>query len=123
MANDINERFRQNLLYYMELRGKKSIDLARGLGVSTSTVSDWTHGVKTPRADRAAAIAAFLGCGINDLLLAPGSSDIDSAIWSRHADTFRAFARLPEKDRVMIEEQIKRLSAYAAAVEDLNNGK
>lgn len=25
MANDINERFRQNLLYYMELRGKKSI--------------------------------------------------------------------------------------------------
>lgn len=30
MANDINERFRQNLLYYMELRGKKSTKFTGG---------------------------------------------------------------------------------------------
>lgn len=122
MAN-INERFRDNLVYYMDLRGKKAIDLARGLGVSTSTVSDWVHGVKTPRADRAAKIAAFLGCGINDLLQAPGASEMDAAIWSRHADTFRAFAQLPASDRSMIEEQIRRLAAYAAALEGRNDGK
>lgn len=106
---DINERFRENLVYYMDLRGKKGIDLARGLGVSTSTVSDWVHGVKTPRADRAAKIAAFLGCNISDLLAGPGASDMDAEIWSRHADTFRAFASLSAADRQLVAALVSAL--------------
>lgn len=54
---------------------------------------------------------------MNDLLLETRRDDPGKALWDRYGETFRAFARLPEKDRAMIEEQIKRLSAYAAAVE------
>ena len=119
----LNAVFMDNLKYYLDLRGKSQIDLSRAVGCSTSTVSDWIKGRKIPRADRLERIARALGVSVNDLLLETRRNDPDKALWDHYGETFRAFARLPEKDRVMIEEQIRRLSAYAAAVEGLNDGK
>ena len=40
----LNETFRDNLRYFMELRGKTQADIARALGVSTSAVTYWCAG-------------------------------------------------------------------------------
>ena len=48
----LNSVFMENLRYYLELRRKSQIDLARAVDVSSSTVSDWINGRKIPRADK-----------------------------------------------------------------------
>ena len=119
----LNSVFMENLRYYLDLRKKSQIDLARAVDVSSSTVSDWINGRKIPRADRLERIGRALNVSVNDLLLETRRDDPDKALWDKYGDVFRTFGQLPPSDRAMIENQIRRLAAYAAALEGRNDGK
>ena len=60
--------FVNNLLHYMNLRGVSQADIVVALGVSSSTVSDWTKGKKYPRVDSMQRLADFLGVRMSDLV-------------------------------------------------------
>ena len=47
--------------------GKKQVQLATELGVSTVLVSEWARGLKTPRTERLPALARALDCTVDDL--------------------------------------------------------
>lgn len=51
----------------LEAADKTMTQLAKELGVSAPTVSDWANGKKMPSADKLPSIASALGCKIDEL--------------------------------------------------------
>lgn len=60
--------FADNLLYYINLFGKTSKDVAEAVGVSESTFSEWLNAKKYPRIDRIEMIANYFGLEKSDLI-------------------------------------------------------
>ena len=60
--------FAENLKKHLERAEKTQTDLQKYMGVSSSTASDWTHGVKMPRMDKIQSICNWLGIQKSDLL-------------------------------------------------------
>lgn len=105
-----NSVFADNLRYYLELRHKTQADLAKALGVSTSTVSYWASGTKIPRADKLAAICGYLNAEMNDLLLERTTTpSFEEEIFNKYKAMFRNFGELSEDDKQIVEDLIERL--------------
>lgn len=106
----LNETFANNLNYYMEIRKKSQADLAKALGVATSTVSYWCKGMKIPRADKVAAICRFLMIDMNDLLT--DKSDVpnfEQYMWDNYGVMMRKFGELSEEDKKIVVDLVERL--------------
>lgn len=65
---DFNILFSKNLNYYLDKNDKTQLDLANHLKVSTSAVSAWCRGVKTPRMDKVDAMCKYFGIRRSDLM-------------------------------------------------------
>ena len=48
---DFNEVFSKRLRYYLDKNNMTQVELANKLGVGTTSVYNWTSGLKTPRMD------------------------------------------------------------------------
>lgn len=64
----LNQIFAENLNYFMNRDGKIQADIAKYLGVSTATVSDWCSGNKYPRGDKLAALCDLFNIELADLM-------------------------------------------------------
>ena len=60
--------FAANLNNFLELNGYNQADLARHMGVSTTTSSKWCTGKTAPRLDKIQKICNWLGIEKDDLL-------------------------------------------------------
>ena len=67
MENNARTIFVTNLKYYMQLRKKEQVDIARDLKIPLSTVSNWYNGVSYPRVDSMQLLADYLNVGMRDL--------------------------------------------------------
>lgn len=65
---DFNEIFSQNLRNLMYKRDITQRQLANQIGVSSTIVSDWYNGKKTPRMDKIDLICRALNCDRSDLM-------------------------------------------------------
>lgn len=65
---EFNKLFAKNLNHYLHINGKTQLDLANHLGVSTSAVSAWCRGIKTPRMDKVDAMCKYFGIKRSDLM-------------------------------------------------------
>ncbi len=65
---DFNKLFSKNLNYYLNFNNKTQLDLANHLKVSTSAVSAWCRGIKTPRMDKVDAMCKYFGIKRSDLM-------------------------------------------------------
>ena len=65
---EFNRLFSKNLNHYLRLNSKSQLDLAKHLGVSTSAVSAWCRGVKTPRMDKVDAMCEYFHIKRSDLM-------------------------------------------------------
>lgn len=67
--NSINlEVFTRNFNRYLTQSKKKQIDVAKAVGVSTGTISDWKKGRSYPRMDKVQALADLFGINKSDLV-------------------------------------------------------
>lgn len=106
----LNETFSNNLNYFLELRQKNKSDLAKAIGVSTSTASAWCNGQKTPRADKVAAICRFLHISMNDLLIErPTEQTFEQWLWDNYGVMLRTFGNLTEADKRIVIDMVERL--------------
>ena len=71
---EFNILFAKNLNHYLQVNEKSQLDLANYLGVSTSAVSAWCRGVKTPRMDKVDAMCKYFGIRRSDLMEEKDSS-------------------------------------------------
>lgn len=60
--------FAKNLNYWLEVRGKKQMDLVKGLELNSSTISSWTTGKRMPRIGHLQMIANILQIEKKDLI-------------------------------------------------------
>ena len=67
MAQRQRDIFASNLRRCMASAKKEQIDIAKALGVTSSTVSDWVNAKKYPRVDKMQALADYLGVLLSDL--------------------------------------------------------
>ena len=66
---DFNTIFSENLRTIMYKRDISQRQLANMIGVSSTIVSDWYNGKKTPRMDKIDAMCKALNCSRTDLML------------------------------------------------------
>ncbi len=69
MSDDrAKEIFSRNLRRFMSMKDKNQVDLAKVIGISSSTASDWCTGKKMPRSDKLVMICNWLGIELNELM-------------------------------------------------------
>ena len=64
----INDIFVRQLKYYLNLRNKSQTDLAKYIGVSNGTITNYVNGTNMPRMDKIDKICDFLLIKRSDLL-------------------------------------------------------
>lgn len=64
----IRDNVKQNLGYYLSLRGITQKELAERLGVSQAAVTNWVKGKNSPDIDVLADICEFLNISVSNLL-------------------------------------------------------
>lgn len=89
--------FAENLNWYMELNGKKQIDVCNDLGIKTTTFNEWAMGNAYPRIDKIEALANYFNIKKSNLIekrkVAPEWSDV------RADENARIFDSLTEEQK------------------------
>lgn len=65
---EFNEIFAKRLKNYLNKYDMTQTDLARRLGVSTQSVTNWCRGAKSPRMDKVDAMCKIFHCMRSDLM-------------------------------------------------------
>lgn len=81
MAQRQRDIFASNLRRCMASAKKEQIDIAKALGVTSSTVSDWVNAKKYPRVDKMQALADYLGVLLSDLREEKPATVSDDELW------------------------------------------
>ncbi len=68
MSETLDEKITQNLRFEIEHCGKKKSDIARGIGVDPSTVSQYLSGRAQPTLANFSKLCSFIGCSADDIL-------------------------------------------------------
>ena len=68
MGDWSKEVFAKNLQYYIDISRVAQKDLAKIVGVSAPTMSDWVNGHKFPRIDKVEKLASYFGILKSDLI-------------------------------------------------------
>ena len=63
-----NAVFSKRLRYYLSEFNMTQVDLAKKLGVGTTSVYNWCNGIKTPRMDKVDAMCDLFHCNRSDLI-------------------------------------------------------
>lgn len=66
-TQEFNRIFAKNLNRYLSRYGMKQVDLAKAIGVSTSTVNTWVKGQKSPRMSKVDDLCKLFRCTRDDL--------------------------------------------------------
>lgn len=101
--SDIKSNFKNNLIYYLNLRQKTQSELAKSIGVAKTTVSSYVNGVSTPRLDKIDKICDFLNISRNDLL----ENHNDSSNDEEFLNLARYIFELTDEDKNFIINTIK----------------
>ena len=64
----IQSIFSKNLKYYLKLRNRTQLDLAKAIGVSNTTINNYVKGYNTPRMDKIDKICTYLNIERSNLL-------------------------------------------------------
>ena len=62
------EIFSENLIRYLDSSGKRQIEVANAIGVSSGTFCDWVKGRAYPRMDKVQKLADYFGISKSDLV-------------------------------------------------------
>ena len=65
---EFNEVFSKKLRFFLDKYDMSQADLAKRLGVGTSSVSNWVNGTKTPRMSKVDAMCEIFHCKRSDLV-------------------------------------------------------
>ena len=101
------EIFSANLKRYVAASGKASTDVAKAIGVSRGTFSDWMNGRNYPRMDKVQKLAEYFGITMADLVDRPNKLE------QQKKELFMLFEEVPEDKRDFV------ISLIRAAIDNL----
>lgn len=65
---EFNAVFSKRLRHYLNKNEMTQVELAKKLGVGTTSVYNWCNGIKTPRMDKVDAMCELFHCSRSDLI-------------------------------------------------------
>ncbi len=68
MEMSLDEKITANLKFEIEHSGKRKIDIARALGIDSSSVSQYLSGRAQPTLANLSKLCNFIGCSADDIL-------------------------------------------------------
>ena len=68
MELSLDERISANIKFEIEHCGKRKIDIARALGIDSSSVSQYLSGRSQPTLANLSKLCSFIGCSADDIL-------------------------------------------------------
>lgn len=74
---EFNAVFSKRLRYYLSKYDITQAELAKKLGVGTTSVYNWCNGIKTPRMDKVDAMCDLFNCKRSDLIEEKDDSESD----------------------------------------------
>lgn len=101
---EFNAVFSKRLKYYINKYDMTQSELAKRLGVSTQSVTNWCKGAKSPRMDKVDAMCEIFHCKRTDLMEDKSTDNQPSTI-AAHFDGDE-----------YTEEEIKKINEFAAFV-------
>jgi transcriptional regulator with XRE-family HTH domain len=100
--------FTRNFNRYLAHSGRKQIEVARAIGVSTGTISDWKIGRSYPRMDKIQALADFFEIQKSDLVEEVNVAK--EAVTNKEQQVLDLFHKIPDGNK---DAAIKMLQALA----------
>ena len=105
------EIFIRNLKRHLAKSGKKKIEVATAVGVSTGTFADWLKGRSYPRMDKIQKLADYFGVKKSDLVEDVNISK--ETVSNKEQEIIDLFYKVPEEKREFV------LSMIRAAIDNL----
>ncbi len=68
MDKTLDEKISENLKFEIEHSGKKKIEIARALGIDSSSLSQYLSGRTLPTLANLSKLCNFIGCSADDIL-------------------------------------------------------
>ncbi len=68
MDKTLDEKISENLKFEIEHSGKKKIDIARAMGIDSSSLSQYLSGRTLPTLANLSKLCNFIGCSADDIL-------------------------------------------------------
>jgi transcriptional regulator with XRE-family HTH domain len=101
------EVFAENFNYYLKRSGDRKIDVAHALGVSQSTISDWTKLRTYPRMDKVQMLAEHWNIEMSDLV---EKHTFDNKNYAHKEAQKLSVELISDKDALELYALIKKLS-------------
>ena len=68
MDKTLDEKISENLKFEIENSGKKKIEIARAMGIDSSSLSQYLSGRTLPTLANLSKLCNFIGCSADDIL-------------------------------------------------------
>lgn len=124
---EFNAVFSKRLRYYMNKYDMTQVELAKKLGVGTTSVYNWCNGIKTPRMDKVDIMCDLFNCSRSDLIDEKSSTD---SHYYLNEETAAIAQEIFEKDKILFDvyrsADKDRLMEYARklqALRDMEEGR
>ena len=101
------EVFAENFNYYLKRSGERKIDIARVMGVSACTISDWTKMRTYPRMDKVQMLAEYWNIEMSDLV---EKHTFENKNYAKKEAHKMSAELISDKDALELYSLIKRLS-------------
>lgn len=103
------EIFSANLMYYLEQKDVMQKDLAKYLGVSQSTITDWIKKRTYPRMDKLQLAAQFFGIEITDLVEPRNkvSATTNKTISDKEQQILDLFHKVPDEKKEFLIKMLQ----------------
>lgn len=118
MADEtFNEIFSKRLRFYLSKYNMTQVELAKKLGVGTTTVYNWCNGIKSPRMDKVDAMCNLFSCSRADLVDEKSSTPETPILSSSEKKLLFDFSKLNEKGQLKVLEDTHNLTLLSAYTE------
>ena len=101
------EIFAKNLAFYLGVCGKEQKEVAKAIGVATSTFNDWVKGKKYPRIDKIEMLANYFGIKKSFLIEDKTNAPDDIKLTEGEKMLIDLFRKLPEEAQKMYLEVLR----------------
>lgn len=98
----------KNLVFYLRVCGKEQKEVAKAIGVATSTFNDWVKGKKYPRIDKIEMLSNYFGIKKSDLIEDKKETAFDDIeLTEGERILIELFRKLPDEAQKMYLEVLR----------------
>ena len=98
----------KNLVFYLRVCGKEQKEVAKAIGVATSTFNDWVKGKKYPRIDKIEMLSNYFGIKKSDLIEDKKETALDDIeLTEGERILIELFRKLPDEAQKMYLEVLR----------------